>query len=152
MSKTIAGVVVTVIAIILIGGAVLVVNRSDGDPTTSDHSMHEGETTQSNLNTSNDSSAQNQSNGMAVETTVVDIKNYAYVPAKIKVKRGTAVTWTNQDDVKHDIMPNNKKAGLGASKLLNKGESYTNTFNLPGTYEYHCSPHPYMKGTVEVVE
>ena len=37
-------------------------------------------------------------------------------------------------------------------ELLAKVESYSWTFNTVGTYTYHCSPHPYMKGIVEVVE
>lgn len=152
MSKTIAGVVVTIIAIILIGGAVLVVNQSDGDPTTSDHSMHEGETKQSNLNVPSDICCQAQSGSDAVQTTTIDIKDFAYAPAKVQVKKGAAVTWTNQDNDRHDVNPDRDSENFKASGLLGKGESYTFTFNQTGTYTYHCSPHPYMKGTVEVVE
>ena len=37
------------------------------------------------------------------------------------------------------------------SPLLEQGEAYTFTFQLPGTYNYLCSPHPYMTGEIRVV-
>jgi plastocyanin len=40
--------------------------------------------------------------------------------------------------------------GLPRSPLLVKGQSHTQTFAAPGTYEYVCGLHPAMKGTVEV--
>jgi plastocyanin len=39
-----------------------------------------------------------------------------------------------------------------AGPLLARGESYSFTFNDAGSIPYHCSPHPYMKGSVTVVE
>jgi plastocyanin len=34
--------------------------------------------------------------------------------------------------------------------MLGAGGSWSYTFTTPGTYTYHCSPHPFMKGTVVV--
>ncbi len=152
MNKTIAGVAVAVIAVIIIGGLVLVVNKDDGNPaTTSEHSsMDTSGQKQSNLDTSKDSAQ--KSSGQAVQTNTVDIKDYAFSPAKIQVKKGTSVTWTNQDTVRHDVTPDQESDNFKASKLLDKGESYSYTFDTIGTYSYNCSPHPYMKGTVEVIE
>ncbi len=89
---------------------------------------------------------------VTAETSVV-IQNYAYSPAKITVKKGTKVTWTNQDTVRHDVMSDDNSSQKGLeSALLAKGQSYSFTFTTVGTYTYHCSPHPYMKATVEVTE
>jgi amicyanin len=83
----------------------------------------------------------------------VTIQNYAYSPAKITVKKGTKITWTNQDEVRHDVMSDDNSPQKGLeSDLLGKGQSYSYTFNTAGTYTYHCSLHPYMKGTVEVTD
>ena len=37
-----------------------------------------------------------------------------------------------------------------ASDTLNKGGTYSHTFTTPGTYDYYCTIHPYMKASVEV--
>jgi plastocyanin len=41
--------------------------------------------------------------------------------------------------------------GVWDSGILQKGQSFSCTFNTPGTYEYLCSVHPIqMRGTVIV--
>lgn len=95
-------------------------------------------------------------------TVAIDIADFKYSKANIKIKKGTKVTWTNRDPVKHNVMrdggssaapdKNEVKPDMLAGQLLARGESYSFTFNKTGTDPYHCSPHPYMKGSVTVVE
>jgi len=103
----------------------------------------------------NDSSSSTASSGSAdsdtASTDSVEIKDYAFSPKTITVKKGTKVTWTNQDSVQHDVTSDTDGKGP-SSELLSKGESYSFTFDEVGTFTYHCSPHPYMKGTVVVTE
>lgn len=81
------------------------------------------------------------------------IQNFAYTPAKLTIKKGTKLTWTNKDDAHHDIHPDKDYGdAFKPSELMAKGESYSFTFNTVGTYTYHCTPHPYMKATIEVTE
>lgn len=82
-----------------------------------------------------------------VETSSVTIQNFKFSPSMIKVKKGTTVTWTNQDDAHHTVTGDK---GAPDSKLLAKGESTTYTFNQTGTFPYHCDPHPYMQAIVVV--
>lgn len=96
----------------------------------------------------------------------IDIKDFKYSQQNIKIKKGTTVTWTNQDSVQHNVMKSHNddgkahdapakdevKADVLAGPLLAKGESYSFTFNEAGANAYHCSPHPYMTGNVEVIE
>lgn len=89
---------------------------------------------------------------VAVDPNTVIIKDFAFGPETIKVKRGTTIKWVNQDKAHHDITPTSGADDFKASELLNEGESYSATFNTVGTYTYKCSPHPYMKGTIEVTE
>ncbi len=112
--------------------------------------------------------AQVQSDGVVDFTTAeevnVRIKDYEYIPKKIKIKAGTKVTWTNEDDMKHNVMldhedsdkPHGATLGGDPSKfegqLLAKGESYSFTFPKASDNPYHCSPHPWMKGQVEVIQ
>ena len=101
-----------------------------------------------------DSSVNKTSNApaKAESTNQVTYKGFAVVQKTITVKKGMTVTWTNKDSAKHDVTPDKDTEEFKASELFGKGETYTHTFNTVGTYAYHCSPHPYMKGTIEVTE
>jgi plastocyanin len=68
----------------------------------------------------------------------------------LTVKTGTVVTWVNQDGVSHTITSDTGSPVAFSSDSLSNGASYTFTFTLPGTYTYHCSIHPSMKGTIIV--
>ncbi len=59
---------------------------------------------------------------------------------------GGTVTWTNSDDLEHDAT---FKDGT-ASPYLTKGKTYSRKFDAAGTYEYLCSIHPFMVGTITV--
>jgi len=80
--------------------------------------------------------------------THMNMQNFAYQMANMQVRAGTTVTWTNQDNVPHSITFKN---GMKDSGLLYQGQSFSYTFNTPGTYQYYCSVHPYMVATVTVV-
>lgn len=84
----------------------------------------------------------------------VTIKDFAYSPATIRVKKGTTVTWTNEDTTRHNVI-SRVAVPMGpptTHDLLAKGETYNFTFMATGTFDYGCTPHPKMKGTVEVVD
>lgn len=90
-----------------------------------------------------------------VATASVDIKDMAYSPSKITVKKGTTVTWTNQDSAGHNVVADDAahSGGLPTTHaLLKKGETFSFTFNEAGTFNYHCTPHLFMHGSVEVTE
>ncbi len=80
--------------------------------------------------------------------TRLTVQDFAYQPANIQVRVGTTVTWTNQDNVPHSVTFKN---GIKDSGLLSQGQSFSYTFNTPGTYQYYCTVHPYMVATVIVV-
>ena len=79
----------------------------------------------------------------------VGIENSAFMPATMTIRKGTAVTWKNNDMIDHIIVAD--KNGL-ISPSLRKGDSYTVPFTEIGTFSYHCSVHPEMKGTINIVE
>lgn len=85
-------------------------------------------------------------------TVQIDIRNSAYMLSSVTVKKGTTVTWTNRDAMEHDVAPNEPSELFQQGPMLARGEAYSVTFNEPGTYAYHCTPHPFMTGTVEVVD
>ena len=80
----------------------------------------------------------------------ITIKNFAFSPAMLTVKTGSVVTWTNQDSVTHTIASDSGYPVLFTSDPVASGATYKFTFIQPGTYNYHCSIHPSMKGTIIV--
>jgi amicyanin len=77
----------------------------------------------------------------------VKINNFIFAPSTLTVPAGTPVTWTNRDDIPHNVVNADKTI---KSKVLDKDEKFTFTFARPGTYSYVCTLHPGMKGTVVV--
>ena len=77
----------------------------------------------------------------------VAMENIAFNPGAIMIDKGTKVTWTNKDIVSHSVVDNGGKFDSG---LLAKGGTFSYTFNESGTYNYYCSIHPGMAGTVTV--
>ena len=81
-------------------------------------------------------------------TVQVNIFNYKFDPETVTVVAGTTVTWTNKDEIPHTVASTDKS--FPASAGLDTGDSYSYTFTKPGTYNYYCTLHPFMKGTVVV--
>jgi len=75
------------------------------------------------------------------------MRNLAFVPGTITIQAGTTVEWTNNDPLSHSVTSDD---GSFASGLIGSGRKWRHTFATPGTYTYHCTPHPFMKGTVIV--
>jgi len=63
------------------------------------------------------------------------------------VKAGTTVTWKNRDDIPHTVAAVTKAF---KSKALDTDDAFSFTFAAAGTYDYFCSLHPHMTGTVVV--
>jgi plastocyanin len=79
--------------------------------------------------------------------TKLEIDNFSFSPQRITVKPGTTVTWTNEDDTPHTVASTTK---MFKSKALDTNDGFAFTFTTPGVYEYFCSLHPYMTGTIVV--
>lgn len=92
----------------------------------------------------------------AAETVEVVIKDYSYTPRTVTVKPGDTVKWINRVENQHTTTSGKDGVadGIWASKRLDKGESFTYTFEKPGVYPYFCTPHSLFKmaGEVEVKE
>ncbi len=73
--------------------------------------------------------------------------NFSFSPATAAVAPGATVTWTNRDDVPHNIVSTDQKF---KSPVLDTDEQFSHTFDAPGTYKYFCSIHPKMTGQVLV--
>jgi plastocyanin len=79
----------------------------------------------------------------------VAIDNFSFGPGTLTVAPGTTVVWTNDDPDPHTIVSATDPKVL-KSPPLDTGDSFSFTFDKPGTYRYFCSVHPRMQGTVVV--
>ena len=59
----------------------------------------------------------------------------------------TTIAWTNNDQMAHSVTADD---GAWDSGLIEPGTTWRHTFEQPGTYNFHCTPHPFMKGVVTV--
>jgi plastocyanin len=84
----------------------------------------------------------------SADAVAVDIKDFTYVPDPIEVPAGTTITWTNSDAVPHTATAQDR--AVLQSGTLNQGDSFSQTFAEPGSYDYFCEFHANMKGTIVV--
>jgi Icc protein len=85
----------------------------------------------------------------ASDARAVVIDNFSFAPGTTTVSIGATVTWTNKDDVPHNVVSTSKAF---KSPVLDTDERYSHTFDTPGTFAYYCSLHPKMTGKVLVGE
>jgi plastocyanin len=72
-----------------------------------------------------------------VATTKVQmVKSYRFDPKVIEIEAGETVSWTNDDNFTHTVQVD----GQGDNKV-GRGESFSLTFDTPGTYRYVCTLH-----------
>jgi plastocyanin len=83
----------------------------------------------------------------ALADTNIVLDQFSFSPQRVTVKAGTTVTWTNDDDIPHTVASSTK---LFKSKALDTSDKFSFTFTTPGVYEYFCSIHPHMTGTIVV--
>ena len=84
---------------------------------------------------------------LGAQDTELKIDNFTFVPQRVTIKPGTTVTWVNDDDIPHAIAATGKEF---RSKVLDTNDKYSFTFTTAGTFEYFCSLHPHMTGTIVV--
>jgi amicyanin len=83
----------------------------------------------------------------AKRTVRTGMKNLNYLQSRLQVTVGTTVEWKNNDPLPHSVTAVDKSFNSG---LINPGKTYSHTFTTPGTYNFFCTPHPFMKGVVVV--
>ena len=88
----------------------------------------------------------------SIPANTVVMKDLDFGPMKLSVKKGTEVTFSNQDTARHTVTFDDSANTSASSQLIAPGDSYKHTFTQAGTYTYHCTPHPFMKAVIEVTE
>jgi plastocyanin len=80
--------------------------------------------------------------------TEVSMADIAFDPAEVTVSAGDTVTWTNDDSVGHDVTADSFSSGEPGA--MASGDTFEHTFEEAGSFDYVCTVHPGMEGTVVV--
>jgi plastocyanin len=79
--------------------------------------------------------------------------NECYFPSEIRIKIGDIIKWFNSDSVAHTVTSGNPADGpdgeFGRS-LWMTADTYSYEFTTEGQFNYYCTIHPWMTGTVLV--
>lgn len=134
MKRNTLTLVVIIILILIIGGILLGRKSSNSTNTT----------TPSTTN----SSSQNQNSPSS--TGAISIHDMMFSPSQITVTKGSTVTWTNNDSTTHTVVDDLSNVGGPSSGNILPGQTYSFTFDKTGSFQYHCSIHPSMRGTIVV--
>lgn len=78
---------------------------------------------------------------------VVDIKSLRFAKSTVTVEAGTTISWRNRDPLSHTVTSDSTGFDSGE---IRPDASWNHTFTTPGTFSYHCAPHPNMQATVVV--
>ena len=81
---------------------------------------------------------------------VVVISNFVFSPQAVRISAGGHVTWVNCETTPGLAHTSTSDGGLWQSSLMEPSDSFDRTFSQGGTFAYHCTPHPFMTGTVVV--
>lgn len=101
----------------------------------------------------NSSSSSKDSDSKMVAPNTVVMDDLDFQQDEITVKKGTTVTWKNQDSAKHNVIFDDASVGsVENDKLIGNGEELKFTFDKAGEFTYFCEPHPFMKAKVIVTE
>jgi plastocyanin len=81
--------------------------------------------------------------------------NKAYSPNPIQIQRGTTVVWRNDDTTLHTAVSGKGVSDTSLGKMFESppiapGKTFSHKFDAVGTYDYFCTLHPAMVGTVVV--
>jgi plastocyanin len=86
----------------------------------------------------------------AASQAKVGIVDFRFMPKAITLEAGGRVTWLNSDVAPHTATADDRDEF--ETGRLETGDSKTIVFREPGTFSYLCLFHPFMVGTVEVVD
>ena len=80
-------------------------------------------------------------------TVAVSIVDFAFDAPTVEIPMGTTVTWTNTGKIIHTTTSKDK---LWDSAIMNPGDTFSYAFTEAGTFDYWCTLHPNMLGTIVV--
>lgn len=80
-------------------------------------------------------------------TITIGSMSNGFVPTSLTIKKGSTVTWVNADIGQHSVTGSAFDSGM-----IDPNKTYTRTFTTTGSFDYACSIHPTMQGTINVID
>ena len=81
-----------------------------------------------------------------------------FVPKKVEIQLGVnnLVIWKNTGETAHTVTPDEPykdeySGNFGSPGVIRPGNSYQFLFTQEAKIKYHCEPHPWMTGEIDVV-
>ena len=90
----------------------------------------------------------NPGGGTTPGANEVWMQNTAFNPSTKTIMAGTKITWINKDASTHDVT--SATGAFPASPSMGQGATFSYTFATAGTYNYSCTFHQGMNGTIIV--
>ncbi len=131
-----------IVILLVAGGAVALTHKADNNK----RATQSTSSPQSNPSTNPTPASSSQTSS----TGSIDIKNMMFMPPQISIQKGGTVTWTNNDSVAHTVTDDLKNVGGPDSPSIAPGAKYSFTFDKTGSFQYHCTFHSSMRGTIVV--
>jgi plastocyanin len=81
------------------------------------------------------------------DTVTAAVQDFLFQPARLEIAVGTTIVWINTGQTMHTV---SAEDGSFDSGPIEPGERRGLTFSRTGTFPFHCTPHPFMRGVIEV--
>jgi plastocyanin len=81
------------------------------------------------------------------DTVTATVQDFLFQPGRLEIAAGTTIVWSNNGQVMHTV---SAEDGSFDSGPIEPGERRGLTFSRAGTFPFHCTPHPFMRGVIEV--
>jgi plastocyanin len=139
------GIIAAVVVVVVAIAAWYAFANKNSNNNSSLYGNNNSSNTQSPANNTN---ANSQSSSTPEQQGKISIQNMMFTPSQITIAKGGEVTWTNNDSTAHTVTSDTGNE-LGSGDIQ-PGSTYSHTFNQTGSFQYHCSIHPSMRGTIVV--
>jgi plastocyanin len=88
-----------------------------------------------------------QAAAVGSDTVTAVMQDFLFRPGRLEITTGTTVVWTNNGQVMHTVSAADRSFDSGP---IEPGARGAVTFSRAGTFPFHCTPHPFMKGLIVV--
>jgi plastocyanin len=82
-----------------------------------------------------------------------------FIPKLVPIQLGVdnKVIWENKDDTAHTVTPDTPyddpySGKFGSPGVVKPGATYEFLFTADQKLSYHCEPHPWMKGSLDITK
>jgi len=81
------------------------------------------------------------------DTVTAAVQDFVFRPARLEIRAGATVVWTNNGQLQHTVSAEDNSFYSGP---IEPGQQRSITFTRTGTFPFHCTPHPFMRGVIVV--